>query len=336
MKSTLLKLSSIVLLLSIMLIPTIAQATQDENLQVLYVSGETVECVGVAPQSCLQVRSAPDAEWEWHYDGIINFEHEVGVAYTLLVRVLAGDPNLADAPAFRYQLVQVLDRTVVDDELSSLTSFYEPTSEFVVIYVSNETVDCVGVGPQTCMQISFTSDAEWEYFYDNIVDFAYDAGYLYRLVVQRANLTEENLADVSSFIYLLDRIISKTAIDVDAESETTQSLAGTSWVLNGYEVAGTLETLPESINITLNFADGGVSGSAGCNNYSGIYQENGNQLVINNEITRTLMACFDIAMEQETRFLEILPSANTFSIDGTTLRIQYAENSYLVLSSVGD
>ena len=80
-------------------------------IKTLYVNSELVDCVGVEPQQCMQVRDSPDKDWELFYDEIRGFTFEPGYRYTLRVRVTPVDEPPADASALRYELVEVVDRT---------------------------------------------------------------------------------------------------------------------------------------------------------------------------------------------------------------------------------
>jgi hypothetical protein len=82
-----------------------------DMIKTLYVSSELVDCEGVGPQQCMQVRSAPDEPWELFYDQIDGFTFEPGFTYELRVRVTAVDNPPADASSLRYTLVDVVDKT---------------------------------------------------------------------------------------------------------------------------------------------------------------------------------------------------------------------------------
>jgi heat shock protein HslJ len=67
--------------------------------------------------------------------------------------------------------------------------------------------------------------------------------------------------------------------------------------------------------ITATFEDGQVSGSAGCNSYSGSYQVSGDTITVG-AVAITEMACLEPegVMEQELLFVEFLTDAQTFRI----------------------
>ncbi len=52
------------------------------------------------------------------------------------------------------------------------------------LYVGPELVDCVGVGPQKCMLVKQSPDAEYSYFYNTIAGFEFEPGYEYELLVE--------------------------------------------------------------------------------------------------------------------------------------------------------
>ena len=66
---------------------------------------------------------------------------------------------------------------------------------------------------------------------------------------------------------------------------------------------------------TMEFEDGQVSGTTGCNHYSGSYQINGNAISFD-ALFSTEMACMDPegVMEQERIYLELLGSADRFEL----------------------
>lgn len=82
-----------------------------EGRQLLYVHEALVECVGVAPMQCMQVRSKPMDDWGYFYSSIEGFRYEPGYRYTLSVDVLELTSPPADASSKRYVLVDVLEKS---------------------------------------------------------------------------------------------------------------------------------------------------------------------------------------------------------------------------------
>jgi heat shock protein HslJ len=108
-------------------------------------------------------------------------------------------------------------------------------------------------------------------------------------------------------------------------------LDGTEWVLT------TLDGSPPvgGTSFTLVFADGGISGKAGCNLYFGDYDQSGNTLSIP-MIGMTEMYCMDPegVMDQESTYLAILSRLGTFSVDGSQLRLDTADGAFLLFEAV--
>lgn len=79
---------------------------------ILEVAPAKVDCVGVAPMKCLQVRKN-GGDWETFYAPIEGFDFQEGSRYRLQVKVSEVANPPADASSLRYQLVRVLDKTPV-------------------------------------------------------------------------------------------------------------------------------------------------------------------------------------------------------------------------------
>lgn len=105
---------------------------------------------------------------------------------------------------------------------------------------------------------------------------------------------------------------------VQAESIPANELVGTSWKLLHYRKT----QVSAGINITAVFEDGVISGSSGCNSYSGAYQVDGFKITIG-PLATTLMACSDPAevMEIEQMVQSWLTDAETFELSEDQLMI---------------
>ncbi|EAZ91076.1 META and DUF4377 domain-containing protein [Crocosphaera chwakensis] len=56
------------------------------------------------------------------------------------------------------------------------------------VYLSPETIDCIGVAPQQCLQIKENLEDDWTLFYGSIEGFDYEPGYFYELrIAQKKN-----------------------------------------------------------------------------------------------------------------------------------------------------
>ena len=74
------------------------------------------------------------------------------------------------------------------------------------IWIAPETVDCVGVGPQKCLLVKESEDAEWGFFYDGIDGFTFVEGVSYVIDVEITEI-EDPPADASSLEYRLIRVV---------------------------------------------------------------------------------------------------------------------------------
>jgi heat shock protein HslJ len=92
------------------------------------------------------------------------------------------------------------------------------------------------------------------------------------------------------------------------------SLVGPNWVVSAYDVGGTLKHTIAGSTVTVTFAaDGMVSGSGGCNTYSGKYSLTGDRLKLG-RLAVTAMACLKPGvMEQEAAFLAALGRSTRFA-----------------------
>jgi heat shock protein HslJ len=105
-----------------------------------------------------------------------------------------------------------------------------------------------------------------------------------------------------------------------AASPPAQSLAGTAWDLAKYAPAGksALTSVPDGVQATAEFTTDQISGSSGCNRFTGGYTTDGNTIDIG-PLASTLMACVGAAMAVEADYLARLDEAATFSIGEGTM-----------------
>ncbi len=90
-----------------------AETNPEETIKTLFVGPELVDCVGVAPQECMQVRESQDKEWTLFYGQITGFEYEPGYEYELRVSETKIDNPPADASSLETILVEVVSKTAI-------------------------------------------------------------------------------------------------------------------------------------------------------------------------------------------------------------------------------
>jgi heat shock protein HslJ len=108
------------------------------------------------------------------------------------------------------------------------------------------------------------------------------------------------------------------------------ALEGPLWMLVSYadEQGSTVDVLPES-EVTAQFQDGNVTGTAGCNNYFAGYEVDGNQLSVTSG-GMTMMACEETIMVQEWAYMENLAASSSFTITGDELQIAGGDGEILL------
>jgi len=111
-------------------------------------------------------------------------------------------------------------------------------------------------------------------------------------------------------------------------TQESPKLESVRWVLKSYGNADSLTPVLPDKEVWLEFksADKTVGGNAGVNLVSGQYNIDGNKLTWDS-LMLTLMAGPEPLMSQETRYVKILGSAQTFKIEGQTLTITGTEGT---------
>ena len=116
------------------------------------------------------------------------------------------------------------------------------------------------------------------------------------------------------------------------------SLTGTTWIATGVNNGrGGVQSVVIGNEITAIFGeDGSLSGSAGCNSYSGTYEVDGENMTIG-PLAVTQMFCEEPegTMEQEAEYLAALGTVATWSINGDQLDLRTADNSRAVAYNAG-
>jgi heat shock protein HslJ len=117
-----------------------------------------------------------------------------------------------------------------------------------------------------------------------------------------------------------------------AGAQTTPPLTAGTWRLEAYGSAASPTPLLQGTVITATFgaAAGMVSGTAGCNSYSGGFTVEAEQMSVGT-LAATQRACAEPAgiMEQEGRYLALLDAAARYRILGHTLEIVTTEGAVL-------
>ena len=126
------------------------------------------------------------------------------------------------------------------------------------------------------------------------------------------------------------RIEADQLVLADASGETVarfsaqpRSLAATSWDVTSYNNGKSAVVGSTSgTSMTMAFDDtDGISGSGGCNRFTGSYSASGNSVTITLGAV-TARRCSDAVMTQEKRFFESLANGATFRMEGDRLELR--------------
>ena len=110
-----------------------------------------------------------------------------------------------------------------------------------------------------------------------------------------------------------------------ASAGAGSGLEGPLWRLTEYlGPDGSAVPVPEAISASATFADGTVSGNAGCNDYTGSYTVDGDKLTFG-PLAATKKACGPAESAVETAFLTVMDKVATYSVSGDTLELKTAD-----------
>lgn len=81
------------------------------NEKTFIIASQTVDCTGVAPMKCLQVKEKETDNWENFYSNIEGFTYEPGFEYVLKVKTEKIENPPMDGSSIKYTLVQQVSKT---------------------------------------------------------------------------------------------------------------------------------------------------------------------------------------------------------------------------------
>lgn len=82
-----------------------------DGVRRMWIGPDLVDCVGEAPQKCMQVAESEAGEYFFFYDQIGGFTFEEGTSYVIDVQVDEIEDPPADAGTLRYTLVEVIEQS---------------------------------------------------------------------------------------------------------------------------------------------------------------------------------------------------------------------------------
>ncbi|MBB6459148.1 META domain-containing protein [Flammeovirga kamogawensis] len=81
------------------------------NHKTMVIGAQQVDCTGVGPQKCYQVKEGDATEWSNFYGAIEGFDYNEGTEYVVEVAVSNVENPPADASSLKYKLVKILKET---------------------------------------------------------------------------------------------------------------------------------------------------------------------------------------------------------------------------------
>jgi len=103
-------------------------------------------------------------------------------------------------------------------------------------------------------------------------------------------------------------------------------LEGVTWQLSTYVTDDARVPVPGDVAATATFASGQVSGTNGCNSYSGPYQASGSSLSVG-PLMSTLMGCGPVQSAIESAFMGAFQDAASYTVTSTQLTIYDASGA---------
>jgi heat shock protein HslJ len=100
---------------------------------------------------------------------------------------------------------------------------------------------------------------------------------------------------------------------------TRSSLTANPWLLTS--LGGKKPLVGTHVTATFS-SDGKLSGSSGCNHYSGTYTTRLRRMTIGSQLASTQMACPGPVMAQETAYLKALASVSRYDVSGSKLTLR--------------
>jgi len=140
------------------------------------------------------------------------------------------------------------------------------------------------------------------------------------------------LGSVSGFLIGGDRLLLELGEGggaMEFEAVKPIALEGTSWLVHGYNNGkGGVVSVPGNATLHMMFTeDGKVAGSSGCNQYTGGYQLDGQQIRLGHVASTRKMCQGEDVMQREAAFLSALATVATWDVRGERLQLRRADGA---------
>lgn len=320
----------------------------DDNVKTFQVAPAMQDGVGVGPVTCLLVKRSTDSNYQMFYSAIQGFEYVPGYEYELKVRVTERENVPADASKYEYQLIEVVAKKPAGLSIDN-------TAWMLKNYISvSGTIDPVMERSESYLKIAdgkVTGNAGVNNFLAGVkvqgTSLEFSANGSTMMMGPPELMAQEDqflklLGETADFLIvgeelrfrnaeqkvLLVFVPRKEAVLISSEWNATA-------VNNG---KGGVQSLLAGTTVTAIFGeDGTVSGSSGCNKFSGKHEIDGNNIKIR-PLAGTRMMCAEPVgiMEQENHFLKALENVSTFNIEGNSLELRNTNGALQVSFAVSE
>jgi len=88
-----------------------SQNSAESNEKIMIVGPQLVDCEGVSPMKCMQVKAEESDNWEYFYGNIQGFNYESGYEYVIKVKVEEVRNPPADGSSQQYTLITQVSKT---------------------------------------------------------------------------------------------------------------------------------------------------------------------------------------------------------------------------------
>ncbi|PIB35443.1 hypothetical protein BFP72_08560 [Reichenbachiella sp. 5M10] len=193
-----------------------------------------------------------------------------------------------------------------------------------LIWVNSYKIPCASVGKSDCFltQVSEmnTPSEQWRPFYNDINNFDFTPGYLYLLKV-RIDFKDSIAANGNFYKYTLMEEVSKSkdySLWLDQKWRFV-TIDSDNIAMNQEEDIPTLQ---------FNSTDYVISGTTGCNNFSGTFRPTYINKIKIGPVVATRKMCPDMA--HDNAILSNFPEVSEYSIHGDTLRLRNSNGKSLM------
>ena len=283
----------------------------------MFVKESKVPCQGVGPMECLQVKFDKDKEWQLFYDHIEGFNFEKGNRYEIMVtRTKRPEPIPADASAYQYKLKSIISKSPVSTEKGIyntkmiLTQLNEKkiNSGKAFITINDETGTISGKNGCNNFNVKYTKLSAKNQIKTNspmgTLMACYDESmkleqeFSTAITKKKFKIVKKN--NTVQFKNAKNKVVMEFSIPT--QDQLWSFIEKNNWKLIALENVG--QDYGRA-SIKFNVAEKKVSGNRGCNNFSGIYETNGDHISFD-KVASTRMACIGEGNETEQKVLSYL------------------------------